>query len=105
MPKLVDVDALRHRLLCQPPRNISINFALELVSTMPTVDAEPVRHGKWTHNQWSNMRHDYSCSLCGCRISGVDPFNLSATAYYYCPECGAMMDEIKEQLDERREGG
>ena len=40
--RLIDADALRHRLLCQPPRNISINFALELVSTMPTVDAEPV---------------------------------------------------------------
>ena len=40
--RLIDVDALRHRLLCQPSRNISINFALELVSTMPTVDAEVV---------------------------------------------------------------
>ena len=42
MARLIDADKLRHRLLCQPPRNISINFALELVSTMPTVDAEPV---------------------------------------------------------------
>jgi DNA-directed RNA polymerase subunit RPC12/RpoP len=66
------------------------------IANAPTVDAEPVRHGKWTHNKWSNMRHDYSCSLCGCRISGVDPFSLSATAYYYCPECGAKMDEVED---------
>lgn len=69
---------------------------LEYIDKEPTVDAEPVRHGKWTHNKWSNMRHDYSCSLCGCRISGVDPFSLSATAYYYCPECGAKMDEVED---------
>ena len=60
-----------------------------------TVDAEPVRHGKWTHTKGSNMRHDYTCSLCGCRITGVDPFSLSATAFYYCPECGANMDEVE----------
>ena len=42
MSRLIDVDALRYRLLCQPPRNISINYALELVSTMPTVDAVEV---------------------------------------------------------------
>lgn len=32
--RLIDADAFRHRLLCQPPRNISINCALELVSTI-----------------------------------------------------------------------
>ena len=26
----------------------------------------------------------------------VDPFSLSATAYYYCPECGAKMDEVED---------
>ena len=37
--RMIDADALIHRLLCQPPRKISINSALELVSTMPTVNA------------------------------------------------------------------
>ena len=68
----------------------------EALSKVPTVDAEPVRHGQWVHNKWSNMRHDYSCSLCGCRIEGVDPFSLSATTYNYCPECGAVMDGVEE---------
>ena len=63
-------------------------------NVMKELGYEPVRHGHWVHNKWSNMRHDYNCSLCGCRISGVDPFSLSATAYYYCPECGAKMDEV-----------
>lgn len=57
---------------------------------------DEVKHGLWVHNKWSNMRHDYSCSLCGCRIEGVDPFSLSATTYNYCPECGAKMDEVED---------
>lgn len=68
-----------------------------IIDLQPTIDAEPVKHGQWVHNKWSNMRHDYSCSLCGCRIEGVDPFSLSATAYYYCPECGATMDEVRDE--------
>ena len=39
--RLIDADALRHRLLCQK-RNVSINYSLELVSTMPTENAVPV---------------------------------------------------------------
>ena len=66
-----------------------------IIDLQPTVDAEPVEHGRWIHDKWSEKRHDYNCSLCGCRITGVDPFSLSATAFYYCPECGANMDEVE----------
>lgn len=75
------------------------DVAIELISDSLDGKNAPVRHGKWTHNKWSNMRHDYTCSLCGCRIEGAHPFSLSATAYHYCPECGAMMDEVEEDVD------
>ena len=97
MPRLIDADAMRHRLLCQPPRNISINFALEVVSTMPTVNAEPVRHGRWT---WDD--EGYYCSECLCHAYGNALECLDGT-YQYCPFCGAKMDESNEQLDERGE--
>lgn len=105
MPRLIDADRLNgykawvevktddDTVIYSGKRKIV--FADDIANA-PIVDAEPVRHGKWVHTKWSNMRHDYSCSLCGCRISGVDPFSLSATAYYYCPECGAKMDEVED---------
>lgn len=103
MPRLIDLDEAHERIIkyvcqniCDEPRGCSYcraSDAIDALYEMPTVDAEPVRHGKWIHNKWSEMRHDYDCSLCGCRITGVDPFSLSATAYYYCPECGAKMNE------------
>lgn len=72
------------------------DVAIELISDSLDGKNEHVKHGRWVRNKWSNMRHDYTCSLCGCRIEGVDPFSLSATTYNYCPECGAKMDERRE---------
>ena len=104
MPKLVDVDALRHRLLCQPPRNISINFALELVSTMPTENAEPVRRGWWLRTE--AYPHRIYCSECYATFIRNDEFlHLEDIPHSYCPDCGAKMDESEGHLDERREDG
>lgn len=52
-----------------------------LVSMLPTIEADPVKHGRWIAG--------YRCSLCGEDLSSW------ADAYYetnYCPNCGAKMD-------------
>lgn len=49
-----------------------------------TIDAEPVRHGKWiSHGSYS------TCSVCGEEQFGID------TGRYYCQNCGAKMN-LKE---------
>ena len=56
------------------------------IEAMPTVDAEPVRHGKWmeivTHNGCT-PDYDCVCSLCGNSGAPIDD---------YCRGCGAKMD-------------
>lgn len=57
----------------------------EEISKAPTVDAEPVRHGKWIDRNGAMVSpfwERYECTLCGAR------------SYYsnYCPHCGAKMD-------------
>lgn len=56
------------------------------IECAPTLDAVPVRHGKWA---MVNHRHPYSrkCSVCGM-IGHVDMTQF----YIYCPNCGARMD-------------
>lgn len=50
------------------------------INAMPTVDAEPVRHGKWI--PWKY--HDgFRCEICKEPV-----YNK----YKYCPNCGAKMD-------------
>lgn len=53
---------------------------------MPTVDAEPVRHGRWEVVDGAEPRR-YGCSVCK---------KLSWTEDNYCPNCGAKMDEVGE---------
>lgn len=52
----------------------------KVIDSMPTIEAEPVRHGNWV-NSFVGM---YACSKCGVN----DRFGLSR----YCPNCGAKMD-------------
>ncbi len=56
-----------------------IQWALDLVGNAPTVDAAPVRHGRWKTQVTSPC-----CSIC----------NYVARYWWrFCPNCGAKMDE------------
>ena len=59
------------------------------IRNAPTVDAEPVRHGKWTHEYYPTVWYgpgdppEWVCSVCKDRAYNT---------YDYCPNCGAKMD-------------
>ena len=50
------------------------------IDEIPTVDAEPVVHGKWIRNVIDGI---YVCSECECTME---------CCTNYCPNCGARMD-------------
>ena len=58
-----------------------------ILAELPTVDAVPVRHGKWIEC------HDDSdwivCSKCGKAFNLIDN---CTEEFNYCPNCGARMD-------------
>ena len=55
--------------------------AIECVEEQPTVEAEPVRHGKWIEYPTADGMNQ--CSECGVLRFGESN---------YCPNCGARMD-------------
>lgn len=55
------------------------------IETMPTVDAEPVLHGKWIFNR---EMYSWECSECHYRTDSI--FDESKSNY--CPNCGCEMD-------------
>lgn len=82
--RLIDADALKNDILKSAvmidDRGIQTGYeiAIELIKRQPTIDAEPVRHGKWT------VTPIYiKCSECGESFMLI-PQN-------YCPNCGADM--------------
>lgn len=58
----------------------------EALRDAPTVDAVPVRHGKWIDRNGAIVApfwERYECSECGARSDNSN----------YCPNCGARMDK------------
>ncbi len=61
----------------------------------PTVDAEPVRHGRWIETKefhgYDNEfpRRAYACSECHVAFPTED---YVVEDFSYCPNCGARMD-------------
>lgn len=71
-----------------------IGRILIMLDNMPSIDAEPVRHGRWIKLAES-CQADYECSECGAGIGKIKP--------PYCAICGAKMDlrtPTEVQLDE-----
>lgn len=70
-----------------------------LISHIPTVDAKPVRHGRWVED-----RTELVCSVCGARFSDEIPMmnrNFEYADLKFCPECGAKMDAEKGESHDR----
>ena len=64
-----------------------------LVATMPTIEAEPIRHGHWIECLTSDH---WKCSKCGDRAPiywDGENMNYAEWLAPYCPNCGAKMDE------------
>lgn len=57
------------------------------VNSVPTVEAQPVRHGKW-----KKIKGAINCSACKS-CSWSTSFEGLVSSFNYCPNCGANMGE------------
>lgn len=83
--RLIDADALPK----YTGYALSANEVAKAVENAPTIEAEPVRRGRWIHDGY-DFQHGNDwihCSECGKR--GI---NAPADLTNYCPNCGAKMD-------------
>lgn len=103
MPRLVDVDEIKKRekdvVLANGAKHRC--FDTTMLYEIPTVDAEPVRHGHWVHGK--ELSRDYIGDVCvGIHYDKCWCSECNYTVYdypllwKYCPICGAMMDEVEE---------
>ncbi len=83
--RLIDVDAML-TALCKncgtSGRCIIPCVDYDMIVQFPTIDAEPVRHGRWIAQDNTYTR--YMCSECESKNHGGHE--------KYCPNCGAKMD-------------
>ena len=85
--RLIDADALLGKFYQERPTITDVDDYYYLVEDAPTIDAEPVKHGRWKQcfEDWRHQMEGDECSVCGFKIFGRSDFN-------YCPNCGAKMD-------------
>lgn len=75
--------------------NEGFDHAVGVIELMETVDAEPVRHGKYIGTEFDGyadgcpVYYEWKCSECGCVFEEEEP------TYNYCPNCGAKMESWK----------
>lgn len=85
--RLIDAEKLKRKLIegdghdddrFTEGYNFAINEVREYIDNMPTIEAEPVKHGRWMY--------PFYCSECG-----FEPYYASDMQYNYCPNCGCKM--------------
>ncbi|MBR0302677.1 MAG: hypothetical protein IJQ80_02395 [Clostridia bacterium] len=59
----------------------------------PTIEAEPVRRGRWLFENIGKPNEHCVCSECGTQADSDEAWN-------YCPQCGALMEGKEEEHDE-----
>ena len=98
--RLIDADALIHRLLNTKIVAANLfqyaNAVTNMIGDAPTIEAEPVRHGRWLHTEEPLGWKDVDCMECSaCHDSWIieeDYCFDDMKLWNYCPSCGAKMD-------------
>jgi len=89
MTRYIDADALLKAIIGYP---YGYRGMIESeIENQPTVDAEPIRHGKWIDEGQPDdffPHHAWRCSECGEQV-----LEIGEPWYKFCPACGARMDE------------
>ena len=71
------------------------NEVYRAIYDLPSVEAEPVRHGKWLSDNDAFKRMYLVCSL--CKRATKIPWYVGGFLYDYCPNCGAKMEGEKNE--------
>lgn len=74
-----------------------IEFALNMVEDVPTLDYAPVRHGEWVekiepyaYTASGREIHIFHCSVCDFTWANK---RMVFDHFKHCPNCGAKMDK------------
>ena len=89
--RLIDADKLLDILDVMIVGHKSASDVYDVVDSMPTVDADPVKHGHW--------RYDEALELEWCSECGFGKRKGDKRWYSYCPNCGAYMGVVKHETD------
>lgn len=68
---------------------LTISCVRMTIKHMPTIDAEPIRHGHWILDK----RGNYACEFCGNTPYHSNMYNMN-----YCSNCGAKLTIERDNI-------
>ena len=84
--RLIDADALKDSFALNANIHIVKRLTvLGVIAKAPTIEAEPVRRGRWIFENIGQPSEHCVCSECRAQVDGDE-------AWHYCPNCGAKME-------------
>lgn len=86
---------MKHDVHAKSPMDIALDTAIEALKH-PTIEAEPVRHGRWIECDYKHIEHgmietEPKAGLC-CSYCRTAFQKKKMTYKQYCAACGARMD-------------
>ena len=87
MPRLIDADALMIELNNTKYAWQDYDAVEDALRNIPTIEAEPVRHGYLENANGRPNTYIRKCSVCGKEAY----FCGRGCSYKFCPNCGAKM--------------
>lgn len=71
-----------------------LNFYMpKIIDDAPTIDAQPVRHGKWIYTALCDCNlSTVKCSRCDYECTTTADIAVEISDFNYCPSYGARMD-------------
>ena len=79
----------RRKSLLVGDKTVSVDAFIKFLKNRPTVDAEPIRHGRWI--QIKTVPSYHYCSRCRVPQKMEKSCNIYVHIHY-CPYCGAKID-------------
>ena len=94
--RLIDADALK-KVIYFETNHLGIDFHKSkligiAIDNAPTIEAEPIRHGKWILTNKPNI---YGGTTIKCSVCGYEGVIAHIEDHHYCWVCGAKMDEVE----------
>lgn len=92
--RLIDADELERVFV---GKHYGVNVIKYFIKMQPTIDAMPVKHGRWIYYEGETIEDGGRCSVCECdQPMFIDDWEWKYIETDYCPNCGALMDEVEE---------
>lgn len=92
MARFIDAEKLINRINAYVINSQDVMFIRKLIKDLETEDVAPVVHAHWKEYVDVGGAIYIECSACGL-IWWLDEGTAEDNEMYYCPKCGAKMDE------------